>query len=73
MTGAATAHRKCTMTYLLNPKLIAYFVILTSENYAFSHDAHGMTGSHWHATDVWGFVALGLALGIAVWLSRGDK
>ena len=32
-----------------------------------------MAGSHWHATDVWGFVAVAGVLAVASWLSRGDK
>ena len=32
-----------------------------------------MAGSHWHATDVWGFVAVAGVLAVAIWLSRGDK
>ena len=32
-----------------------------------------MTGGHWHATDVWGFVAVAGVLAVAIWLSRGDK
>jgi len=39
----------------------------------FAHEGHAMAGTHWHATDVWGFVAMACVLGIAVWLSRGDK
>ena len=35
-----------------------------------AHDGHGLSGVHWHATDVWGFVALGLLVAVAVWLSR---
>jgi len=26
---------------------------------AWAHDGHGMATSHWHATDVWGFLGLG--------------
>jgi len=40
---------------------------------AFAHDGHGLSGSHWHSTDAWGFVALALAVGAALWLFRGDK
>ena len=40
---------------------------------AFAHDGHGLTGSHWHTTDVLGFVAAAVAVGVAVWLSRGGK
>ena len=39
----------------------------------FAHDGHGLSGSHWHSTDAWGFVALALAIGAALWMSWGDK
>lgn len=39
----------------------------------FAHDGHGQVNAHWHATDAWGFVALGVMLVVAVWLSRGGK
>jgi hypothetical protein len=32
-----------------------------------------MSGAHWHATDVWGFVALGGVVALGIWLSRGGK
>jgi len=35
---------------------------------ALAHDGHGHTGSHWHATDVWGFVAVAAALAVALFL-----
>jgi len=39
-----------------------------------AHDGHGLLGSsHWHATDVLGFVILALAVAAAVWLGRGGK
>ena len=47
--------------------------LLSASSLAFAHDNHGMLGSHWHATDVWGFVALGAAIAVAIWLSRGGK
>ena len=40
---------------------------------AFSHEGHGLSGSHWHASDAWGFVAVGGLLALAIWLSRGGK
>jgi hypothetical protein len=40
---------------------------------AFAHEDHGMSGAHWHATDVWGFVALGGVVALGIWLSRGGK
>ena len=39
----------------------------------FAHDGHGQGSTHWHATDVWGFVVVGAMLTVAVWLSRGGK
>ena len=35
-----------------------------------AHDGHRQQGSHWHATDLWGFVAMGAALAVAVWHAR---
>jgi hypothetical protein len=36
---------------------------------AFAHDGHGLGGTHWHATDVLGFVAVALVAAAAVWWS----
>ena len=38
--------------------------LCTSATWA--HDGHSLQGSHWHATDLWGFVALGLVLALAI-------
>ena len=32
-----------------------------------------MTGTHWHATDVWGFAAMGIGVAAVIWMSRGGK
>lgn len=40
---------------------------------AFSHENHGISGAHWHATDVWGFVALGGVVALGIWLSGRGK
>ncbi len=37
---------------------------------AFAHDGHGLFGSHWHATDALGFVAVAGLIALAVWLSK---
>jgi hypothetical protein len=37
---------------------------------ALAHDGHGLFGSHWHATDVLGFVAAGAVVAAAVWFGR---
>ena len=31
---------------------------------AWAHEGHGMEGSHWHATDVWGLLALAAAVAL---------
>ena len=37
---------------------------------ALAHDGHGLFGSHWHATDALGFVAVAGLIALAVWLSK---
>ena len=54
-------------------KNIAAIAIATGASAAFSHDGHGMTDTHWHATDVWGFVTVGGMIALALWLSRNGK
>lgn len=54
-------------------KLIAITLMATVAVASFAHERHGFSGTHWHATDVWGFVALGGALAVVIWLSRGGK
>jgi hypothetical protein len=41
-------------------QLCAWALIASSASWA--HDGHGPVGTHWHATDAWGF---GLALAAA--------
>ena len=38
--------------------------------WAAAHEGHGETGVHWHATDVWGFIALGVVAAVALWYQR---
>ncbi len=54
-------------------KLAATFASTNFASAVFAHDGHGQANAHWHATDAWGFVALGVMLVVAVWLSRGGK
>ena len=35
----------------------------------FAHEGHGLFGSHWHATDALGFVAVAAVVVVAVWWS----
>jgi hypothetical protein len=58
------------MTSKIAPKIIAGYAISTWATALFAHEGHAMTGPHWHATDVWGFVALAGVLAVAIWLSR---
>ncbi len=37
---------------------------------AHAHEGHGLFGSHWHATDALGFVAVAALVGFAIWISR---
>jgi hypothetical protein len=37
---------------------------------AAAHEGHGETGSHWHATDIWGFVALAAIATAALWFRK---
>ncbi len=55
------------LQYLFAPALLG------ASSLALAHDDHGLQGSHWHATDVLGFVALGAAIAVALWLSRGGR
>ena len=38
-------------------------------SWAQAHDGHGLSGSHWHASDALGFVAV-LVVVAAVWWAR---
>ncbi|MDO8458108.1 MAG: hypothetical protein Q7T07_14495 [Burkholderiaceae bacterium] len=53
--------------------LIATYAMSTRANIAFAHDGHGLAGTHWHATDVWGFVVVGGLAAVAIWVSRKNK
>jgi hypothetical protein len=54
-------------------KLIAALALSTASTAVFSHNGHGMAGSHWHATDAGSFVVLGAVVALAIWLSRSGK
>ena len=53
--------------------LLAFCLALVACMPALAHDGHGLAGSHWHVTDAWGFVALGVGLAVAIWFSKGGK
>jgi hypothetical protein len=54
-------------------KLIAVQAIITPARVIFAHDGHGLEGSHWHASDVFGFGLLAIAIGISLWFGQGGK
>jgi hypothetical protein len=35
-----------------------------------AHDGHGLGGTHWHATDVLGFVVVAMLIAVAIWTLR---
>jgi hypothetical protein len=37
---------------------------------AFAHDGHGLGGTHWHATDVLGFVVAAAFVAVAVYFGK---
>ena len=53
-------------------KVIA-LAITAGVSASFAHEGHAMAGTHWHATDAWGFVAIAGVIVVAIWLSGGDK
>lgn len=55
------------------PALIALSALALWPLAGLAHDGHGMAGSHWHATDTWGFVVLAVGLALVVWLSSRNK
>ena len=58
----------------LSKRLLCAGVLLHMAAPALAHEGHGLPeASHWHATDTWGFVGIGVALIVAIWLSRGGK
>jgi hypothetical protein len=53
-------------------KKIASLFITTAALNALAHEGHGLSGSHWHSTDAWGFVVFG-AMALAAWYIGRDK
>jgi len=39
---------------------------------ALAHGGHGLPDSHWHATDVSGFLFVAVLATIAIWLARDE-
>ena len=52
-------------------KLLVAATLTSAASLAAAHDGHGMDLAHWHATDAWGFVLLGVVAGVYFWIRRG--
>ncbi len=61
------------MNKLIAIKFIAVQTILTTATAIFAHDGHHLEGSHWHASDTFGFVILAAAIALAMCSGRGGK
>jgi hypothetical protein len=53
--------------------LIAVTALSTGAIDVLAHDGHGMAGSHWHAIDALGFIAVACVIGLAHWFTKRDK
>lgn len=51
-------------------KTLVALSLLGSGSLALAHDGHGLGGTHWHASDAWGFVLIAALVGLAWWSSR---
>ena len=51
-------------------KTLTGLVMALTAPLALAHEGHGLTPPHWHATDVLGFVVLGVVVAAALWASR---
>jgi hypothetical protein len=56
-----------------NIQLPAAIVALFSAGTTLAHDGHGLTGSHWHATDTVGLLVVAGLGALAFWLSHRGK
>lgn len=54
-------------------KLIAIQALIMPATSTFAHELRGFTDSHWHVSDVFGFVLLAAAIGLTLWYGRGGK
>ena len=53
---------------LHRPTLALSGLLLAAQ--AQAHDGHGLQGSHWHATDSVGLIAVALGLAVGLWFTR---
>jgi MYXO-CTERM domain-containing protein len=46
------------------------FALALAATLALAHEGHGMSATHWHASDTFGFLLLGAVVAAALWASR---
>ncbi len=46
------------------------FALTAATGLAHAYEGHGLGGSHWHATDSFGLVALAVVLALGLWFTR---
>ncbi len=51
-------------------KTLASSLLALTATASLAHEGHGLSGSHWHASDAFGYVVLGIAVVLAVWAAR---
>ena len=51
-------------------KTLTSFLLALAGTASHAHEGHGLHGSHWHASDTFGYAVLGLAVVLAVWAVR---
>ena len=51
-------------------KTLASLLLALTAGASLAHEGHGLNGSHWHASDAFGYAVLGLAVVLAVWAAR---
>ncbi len=50
------------------------FLLALLPAFAQAHEGHGIEGaSHYHATDVWGFVVIAIAAAVVWWFTGRNK
>jgi hypothetical protein len=55
----------------MKPTLVAAAAALFA-SLARAHEGHGVGGAHWHASDTWGLVALGL-VALFAWFDKSRR
>jgi hypothetical protein len=52
-------------------KLLVAASLAGAAPFTSAHEGHGMDLAHWHATDTWGLLWLGVVAALLFWMRRG--